>query len=1009
MPALAIDADGLDYTGHSELSARLVRELVSNSYECMVCMDLIKPHTALSSCSRCHAMFHIFCIKKWASSDTSGPGWRCPGCQKENQSTSFAYTCFCGKVRDPEFNPYITPHSCGDVCAKLRTGTPCPHPCTLPCHPGPCPPCPLSAPERSCFCGATSYVAKCSDVDTGRSCGDSCAALLPCGRHECAEVCHAGPCPPCDVSFEQSCYCGKGSAVRKCQDAVFPPDSEGVPGSDPSFSCQDVCGATLACGNHTCARICHMGPCPPCPLTPDLVSSCHCGKTPFAPEARTSCTDPVPACELPCGRTLGCGQHACDRPCHPGPCPPCTTPINARCRCGSREGTALCGAVNTDPVAQATQVELSLPDIRTLDGEPLEAYTQDPEDRAVLESVKPFTCARKCKIRLHCGRHKCGVKCCPVDPITRIDPEGLHICRQACGRRLDCGIHQCQRGCHNGRCGECLQVSFDELVCPCGSTRMLPPIPCGTTLPDCPQPCSIQRECGHPVSHPCHPEGSPCSRCVVLVPKLCNGGHRTLPHVRCYQVDVSCGAVCGKPMICGQHTCTRTCHLGPCVVETPKAEAGAAASSSASSSSAAVAASSTDLLYTSDDDADDVPPTCHQKCLRMRSSCSHRCQALCHPNQPCPPLVCQERVFVTCACGRNRQEVMCSRGGPVESENSIIRSLPCDEACAMMARNARLAAALGPSARGAAHTAVEYSEFLQVAVVRDADLIALLEKDFAKLLSSSAHMSSTLIPMRASDREIAHSLAVVYHLDSESYDDEPYRRVVVTKRPDSRIPPVLLSEWQSVVRMTRKMERERIADARDIGVEADPEEKIVPEDMNAIHVFGLEPAIKTRHLLNFFRPFENEYRLQWIDDANALAIFASYIRALQAFNLLSDKQFGIRLTAVPVSGAPSSSSSGVTSATTVLGRGGLSGSARRKKKLSTFSAARQSALDEKKEKSGPKKVSNPFELLNRTDLVRAAMSSSSSSDSDSGDGDGVGVGPDAADESAAEDEPAADE
>ena len=50
------------------------------------------------------------------------------------------YTCFCRKVKNPDRNPYVIPHSCGEVCGKYR-GINCTHPCTLDCHPGPCPPC----------------------------------------------------------------------------------------------------------------------------------------------------------------------------------------------------------------------------------------------------------------------------------------------------------------------------------------------------------------------------------------------------------------------------------------------------------------------------------------------------------------------------------------------------------------------------------------------------------------------------------------------------------------------------------------------------------------------------------------------------------------------------------------------------------------------------------------------------------------------------------------------------
>lgn len=47
--------------------------------------------------------------------------WFCPKCRKEYDSRSEfpdEYFCFCKKVRDPPFDPWITPHSCGEACVS---------------------------------------------------------------------------------------------------------------------------------------------------------------------------------------------------------------------------------------------------------------------------------------------------------------------------------------------------------------------------------------------------------------------------------------------------------------------------------------------------------------------------------------------------------------------------------------------------------------------------------------------------------------------------------------------------------------------------------------------------------------------------------------------------------------------------------------------------------------------------------------------------------------------------
>lgn len=81
------------------------------------------------SCRRCFAVFHLRCLRKWASAVTkpeeggaeNGP-WRCPGCQDEHPTKKDIgeYRCFCGKRKVPDLEPGITPHSCGEPCGRNR-------------------------------------------------------------------------------------------------------------------------------------------------------------------------------------------------------------------------------------------------------------------------------------------------------------------------------------------------------------------------------------------------------------------------------------------------------------------------------------------------------------------------------------------------------------------------------------------------------------------------------------------------------------------------------------------------------------------------------------------------------------------------------------------------------------------------------------------------------------------------------------------------------------------------
>lgn len=87
--------------------------------------------------------------------------WGCPKCRQlyKQAAIPHSYTCFCGKQPDPEFDPWIAPHTCGEVCGKGLAGS-CGHSCLLLCHPGPCPPCPLVV-DAVCSCGKSRRRRRC--------------------------------------------------------------------------------------------------------------------------------------------------------------------------------------------------------------------------------------------------------------------------------------------------------------------------------------------------------------------------------------------------------------------------------------------------------------------------------------------------------------------------------------------------------------------------------------------------------------------------------------------------------------------------------------------------------------------------------------------------------------------------------------------------------------------------------------------------------------------------------
>uniref|UniRef100_A0A671YF64 Nuclear transcription factor, X-box binding 1 n=1 Tax=Sparus aurata TaxID=8175 RepID=A0A671YF64_SPAAU len=687
----------------------LIEQLSEEKYECMVCCDIIRLMAPVWSCQSCYHVFHLNCIKKWARSPASqadAEGWRCPACQNVALKQPTSYTCFCGKVTNPEWQRSEIPHSCGNMCGKKRSGVDCNHPCNILCHPGPCPQCPAFV-TKSCICGKTSQPMRCGQ-GTVLQCDKVCGAILNCADHTCAQVCHSGACQPCQLQVQQVCYCGVTTREVLCGT-----DKEGFDGSG-HFSCEKTCGLMLNCEAHRCQQVCHHGRCQPCPRSPSLVKTCPCGQTPLTKlldlgySERRSCSDPIPSCGKTCNKPLACGSsdtiHLCEKLCHEGSCGPCSLTSTIRCRCGCKTKEVPCELV--------------------------------------------FTCEKRCNKKRSCGRHKCGELCC-------VNSE--HKCLLICGYKLNCGLHRCQETCHRGNCDPCWQSSFDELTCHCGLTVLYPPIACGTKPPECKNMCTRRHECDHPVFHNCHSEEK-CPPCTYLTQKWCMGKHEQRSNIPCHLQDISCGLTCNKILPCENHRCRRICHRGECLAD----------------------------------------GSCQQPCVLPRPDCGHPCSAPCHPGSSCPRTTCTAKVSVQCDCGRRKERVVCTEAtssyqryaaiamasklsdmqlgdsmdiGPLLTKKEAKQTrLECDQECATLERNRRLADALQID------TSADPFNIRSTSVYSDS------LKDDARfsLYKSLMDRSHCFPPMNREHRKIIHELAEVYAVESVSYDSEPKRNVVIT-------------------------------------------------------------------------------------------------------------------------------------------------------------------------------------------------------------------------------------
>lgn len=58
--------------GNHDMSTVLTHELKNSTYECMICMDIVRPAHHTWTCDCCWAVFHLNCVQTWASKSLKG-------------------------------------------------------------------------------------------------------------------------------------------------------------------------------------------------------------------------------------------------------------------------------------------------------------------------------------------------------------------------------------------------------------------------------------------------------------------------------------------------------------------------------------------------------------------------------------------------------------------------------------------------------------------------------------------------------------------------------------------------------------------------------------------------------------------------------------------------------------------------------------------------------------------------------------------------------------------------
>jgi transcriptional repressor NF-X1 len=221
-------------------------------------------------------------------------------------------------------------------------------------------------------------------------------------------------------------------------------------------------------------------------------------------------------------------------------------------------------------------------------------------------------------------------------------------------------------------------------------------------------------------------------------------GNKMVKNQQCWRTDVSCGEVCGKLLRCGSHRCRKTCHRAT--------------------------------------ECEDALKACQQVCGKLRKACGHACEEACHAPYSCPDdRPCQHKILVTCACQHLKKEVRCgaSKHGPGHLREKLV----CDDECARLERNRKLALALNIDQDTHKDDHVPYSKTSLEHYANNPKWAQAQERAFRAFAVDETRRQLRFKPMQAHLRAFLHALAEDFGFDSESLDPEPHRHVVVLKTP----------------------------------------------------------------------------------------------------------------------------------------------------------------------------------------------------------------------------------
>lgn len=260
---------------------------------------------------------------------------------------------------------------------------------------------------------------------------------------------------------------------------------------------------------------------------------------------------------------------------------------------------------------------------------------------------------------------------------------------------------------------------------------------------------------------------------------------------------------------------------------------------------------------------------CTQQCTGKREQCGHACTSKCHGLTQCPETQpCPAPIRVSCKCGQHSLQVPCN--ATAQSSGSK-RELACNDFCAKVERNRKLAQALeiDEDREEPALTTDDlgyYDDTLCEYYVDNSSTCKQVESMLIGFCNDKTKQTLHCKPMKSHLRKFLHRYCVHFNLATEAVDPEPFRSVVIRKTlGDCRIPTPLLSVAAHHPSMNRPPPP--AADGAQASKNKPPVNAICLSDLK----FGL---IKTELDMELQQVFGEhvKYTSEWMSDADAVLI-----------------------------------------------------------------------------------------------------------------------------------------